>query len=756
MKRSGNRTVFIPLAIFAAIVALFAIYAFRTETSNRNIVINEICPENLSCLYDENGKHPDWVELYNKSDREQDISGWFLSDSAEKRNRWEFPAGTVIPSHGYLTVFMDGSKPEEPDMDENFSLSDFVMTGEAIPRKNTGLHASFRLSESETLYLSAKNHNNVDMIDPVPVQYDTTYGRKEDGSGIYSRMTPTPGSSNNESKEAVYPTLSKPVFSKESGFFDSDFDLEISSTEGEIYYTLDGSNPTSLSARYEGPIHICDRSDEENMYASIKECSVALLPYVKRFRGSKAPTEPVLKCTVVRAVVIDKAGNISETETRSFFPGSSDDYFKDIGVISLVTDPDNLFDYEKGIYVIGKNGVDDFMEHLSASENALKYIAENPDTPTDGSVMIENVQMDEFTNCNYRQRGSAWEREADITIFNDEHELDSSQNCGIRIRGNRTCNFPKKSLNLYARSMYGDKLFKTSFFNTDYSRLSLFSGGQDELTISKDLLIKDLTEDLNFFSLDFTRPYALFIDGEFWGIYRISEKLDGTTISHRYGVDADEVIIVKSDLLSKGIPSDDELLGEFKHFIQIADFSRGTDYERFQEMADIDSIIDYYSARFYTDKGMDWPNVNTGFWRTRNVKKNNPYADGRWRCVNFDNNSNLDYENISSNTIKKTVQGTKTYGPDILFTKLIKNEDFKNRFLSRFRYIALETFEPSKSISLLNKYASEIRPYMEMEFNRYYEGYYTITSFDKDIEDIRKYFRERADYIIPMAEEICR
>ena len=105
---------------------------------------------------------------------------------------------------------------------------------------------------------------------------------------------------------------------------------------------------------------------------------------------------------------------------------------KDLTVVSLVTDPENLFDAEKGIYVTGNQFI--------KWKNSENY---NP---------RKNV-WDLNNKCNYFMRGAEWEREASITIF-EKGTILLEQNLGIRIKGSSTRNTPCKSFNLMAKKKY--------------------------------------------------------------------------------------------------------------------------------------------------------------------------------------------------------------------------------------------------------------------------------------------------------------
>ena len=156
----------------------------------------------------------------------------------------------------------------------------------------------------------------------------------------------------------------------------------------------------------------------------------------------------------------------------------------------------------------------------------------------------------------------------------DSHRIDChgklqySQTAGIRIKGGGSRGFAQKSLNLYAREEYdGNKKFKYDFFGTGYKakKLSLFTGGDDNVSKSKDYFACTACEDVKVAKFHFV-PYALFLNGEYWGMYWLTEKYDDTFIKKNYGVD-DEIIMIKNGGVEEGTESDITLWTDMCSFI---------------------------------------------------------------------------------------------------------------------------------------------------------------------------------------------
>jgi hypothetical protein len=143
------------------------------------VVINEIQSNNLLTLADGEGEFDDWIELYNVSDEDADLSGYYLSDNALHPTRWIFPddPDSVVPAGGHLLVWTDGDN-------------------------NQGnLHANFRLrATGEEVGLYSPLSVGLDIVDRVefdPMEQDYSFARIPDGGPDWTiTSSPTPGATN--------------------------------------------------------------------------------------------------------------------------------------------------------------------------------------------------------------------------------------------------------------------------------------------------------------------------------------------------------------------------------------------------------------------------------------------------------------------------------------------------------------------------------------------------------------------------------
>jgi large repetitive protein len=140
------------------------------------LVINEFMADNASYA-DENGNFGDWIEIFNGTDSEVDIAGYYITDDLAIYDIWQIPTGdesTIIPSGGHLILWAD-KDPTQGVLHVNIKLGS---SGEAI-----GLYDDFGAMIDEYTFGAQ--------------ELDVSEGRETDGSDNWVTLsTPSPGLTN--------------------------------------------------------------------------------------------------------------------------------------------------------------------------------------------------------------------------------------------------------------------------------------------------------------------------------------------------------------------------------------------------------------------------------------------------------------------------------------------------------------------------------------------------------------------------------
>ena len=73
-------------------------------------------------ILDADGDSSDWIELYNPTPGPFDLGGWYLTDDANKPDKWQFPSPTILAPDGYLLVFASGKDRTTGELHTSFKL----------------------------------------------------------------------------------------------------------------------------------------------------------------------------------------------------------------------------------------------------------------------------------------------------------------------------------------------------------------------------------------------------------------------------------------------------------------------------------------------------------------------------------------------------------------------------------------------------------------------------------------------------------
>ena len=462
------------------------------------------------------------------------------------------------------------------------------------------------------------------------------------------------------------------LFSHHGGFYDEPFVLSLGSTDWncQIHYTTNGDTPTAASTLYEAPLFL-----DERLYSTSDIYTIPVSPLFE-------PYEPdsVQHAIIIRAAAFDGEGRrVSEVATQTYLIRALGCDHHSLAVVSVCCDSLSLFDYNTGILVPG-----------------VYYDPEDPET-----------------TGNYFQRGVEWERLANVEFY----ELDNTginQQCGLRAHGNRARKAPAKGLKIYAREEYGKKRFKHRFFDTTtiksfkhlilkpFSTLWPRSGVQDY--VANRMALQMGLEAPN------SRPVVVYLNGEYWGIYFLQEKLDDHYLEDHFYIEPVQCNIIGGNGIN-GFTGDWDIeveSGDGSGFEQMMDWLEGADlsdsanYAYISQCVDIDNFIDYQILETFI-ANTDWPANNFRCWQS---------GDSKWRFAFFDGDATMlekDYDVLCNATYVRNDRWHTGGKSTLLFRRLLENNDFKLRFSNRVNELCNTVLQSNSIINVLDGIARDLR-----------------------------------------------
>ena len=538
-----------------------------------------------------------------------------------------------------------------------------------------------------------------------------------------------------------------PGFSRVSGFYPQNFKLKLSSEENtKIYYTLDSSDPKTspTSQEFKDYILIYDRSLEPNIFSSYGEDDDSPIS-ISRGHKYKGVQHLVDKAMIVRAVSKNEKGEFSQVISKTYFVTNEDLYkYEDTTVISLVTDPENLFSPDFGIYVTGTM----YQEWKNSDEYDPKQ-----------------KLWDKNSKCNFFMKGAEWEREAFLTIF-DKGEMILQQNVGIRVKGGATRNYPAKSFNIYARKKYGKSRIEADILNDNYdingnlitsykglSVRSVYDNSRIRDIIGRDIFYS--RKGLTFTNMKFS---VLFLNGEYWGLYILQERLSDDFIEKNYLIPSDNVVLAKDNEIEDGPEEEYTKFKEFCIEYSKKDLTDEKIYEEIKNFIDINSLIELFATGIYIGNN-DWPGKNDGMWKNIGEKlEGNEYSDGKWRFLIYDLDYSMNSYSVSTDSFKHAQSRVNRAEINSLFLSLLENNtDFQKRFVNIYCDYANEVYSPQKVKKILEKYRDN---YIELvpntllrwgrsNFDSKLEGFANCKSkYLNDIDSIINFYENRPNYTL--------
>ena len=596
------------------------------------VTVNEVCASNTECFKTQKGDTPDWIELYNSSERAVNLAGYGISDDPSDPMKYTF-SNYLIEAGSYVILLAEGNVGYQKGI----------------------ISLPFTLdTDGGTVVLTSPEGFSDTLVFP-SVDDDESYGRAKDGEDIVCHLTATPLASNDTAVSII--KVPVPEFSHKSGFYSEKTELSLSVPDNCIvYYTTDGSTPTEQSLVYWEPI-ILDADMSQDGQDRAK---------------------------VIRAVAIDRDGNVSRTVGGTYFIMESEraEAYKNIPILSVLTDGEDLFEGE---------------------------------------------------------------RPAFVEYFDAGHNLGFGQEAGVRISVNGSEASKQSSFELYAEKKYGRAVFDYPLFEgTDSCESFLMLSMGEELFKANimSLLNVDLLTDRSSATAK-RKLCVLFLNGEYWGFYMMAESCDANYFEERYDVGRDNVVSLKDGRTDIGKEEDIGLYEELISFCKNNDLTTAENYKKLCAMIDMQSYMEYVAENIITGNTRA-SNESMRLWRARSVDPTNPYADGRWRFIaedaeySFENQGHGLLEDQDENAYDALLEN------GLIFGEVYKNEEFKNEFHAVFTELLDKEYSFEQIDAGLDFYLGNYL--VQMKKNQ--ERYDSTWDCEAEIEVIREFWRHRREYLL--------
>lgn len=422
-----------------------------------------------------------------------------------------------------------------------------------------------------------------------------------------------------------------------------------------------------------------------------------------------APNSDGLRLDSTRSVscaAFSASGSHGPVATGTFLIGAT----TRLPVVSLTVDPSGMFDPDTGIYSLGPGA--------------------NLDYPNFGANFWSDKEL-----------------AANVELFDGGVQAFSLP-AGMAIFGNWTRSEEKKGISIQFREKYGVTEMDWPLYphHPQYRKFKGFAmranGSNSAVDYVRDGMMQSFMEPRGL-EYQYSRHAAFYINGRYWGIYEIRERLDPDYLDTRFGLDESNVELIKNNSeIQAGNLAD---WNEVRQNLQALGASDSTGWAAMAKRIDFDAFMDYCIAELYSGND-DWPANNIRVWRSRN-------PSGPWRPMLFDLDGGLGGFKRAP-TVNPFPHATDSAldwdaypngpGSTVVLRRILSHPDLKNRFLSRFLVQLATNLSPASTLRAIDSILATIREEIPRDVARW--GFDPQTQDEAD-QTIRTFLQKRPEAI---------
>lgn len=466
---------------------------------------------------------------------------------------------------------------------------------------------------------------------------------------------------------ATTASMAQPKFSMPHGLYDEQsINVTIIPTDAsaEVYYTTDGSTPTTASTRYASPLTL----SKTTLLRAIEvvggnSSAITTASYVFVASVLSQPNNPEGyptewgKYTQIRGTAkADYEMDPEMTNDATLRPKIIEG-LKQIPILSVVTDKDNLFNHENN------------------EETGGIYIFTGP-------PVGDNT-------------GNGWTRQCSAELFGGPQNHDFTVDCGLKLHGGHgrlAEKNPKHSFRLQFKKTYGPSSLEYPLYGKDepkkFGQLVLrchfgnswqhwSEGNRQKAQYTRDVWARRMQRKMGHTSVNGLYVH-LFLNGMYWGLYNIAERVDDNFGKEHFGGKKGDYDVIKiEEEGGNHIEASEGTLDAWNEMLQTVQAVAGRStsltpaaaYEKLDTLLDKDNFIDYMIINQYAGN-TDWDHHN---WYA--IRRNNNKEGFKFLCWD----SEIIFENPTEDAVKRRNSGC----PTDIFNMLLNNQDFARRYQKR-------------------------------------------------------------------------
>ncbi|MFK8044130.1 MAG: CotH kinase family protein [Crocinitomicaceae bacterium] len=496
--------------------------------------------------------------------------------------------------------------------------------------------------------------------------------------------------------------------SHQPGIYSKPFYLSIAAdTNCAIFYTMNGSKPQPGSKDtkiYGKAIQLTEKGAFNNKFYNIPTSAGGDRTYYKW----KKPTHCRLGYSIiVQAYIGDSA--ISKPCAYSYFIQEKSHH--SFPIMALTANPKKLWSDEDGILVPGNN--------VDTTRNAR--------------------------SGNYYMN---WQIPCNVEYFSNQGKRLFANQFAMKIHGLNSPLAPQKSLRLYAKKKLGTPYFPRLLFPDDtitkQKRIvlrTLFSAWHGYL--NADAIISKIAQKFNVDCANST-PITLYINGEYWGIENLRERIDKHYIAQHYSLNPDSIDIVLDNQQTKAGTSDSYAV--LCNFIQSNDLRIDSIYNYVINQFDKESLMDYFILQTFFNN-IDWPSNNHVLWKSQK-------PNSKWRYLLYDLDATWRHSQTKSLANAIVKHDTKTVDQETLvFSSLLKNKEFKTEFIEYYKLVMKTKLKKENVIAVINEFEQQYAYDLLEHISRWQYPNSLDFWYEKN-EAMRTFAQEREGYVLEELEAL--